>query len=91
MLMTSLLNQRRRCGYRQSQKTSPSSASRCRVTAASLAFTAHDGRILLADASRGQWRSSELKASGTTRAVCFSHDSTKLTPQAATRASTSGI
>ena len=45
---------------------------------ASLAFTAHDGRILLADASRGQWRSSELKASGTTRAVCFSHDSTKL-------------
>ena len=45
---------------------------------ASLAFTAHDGRILVADASRGQWRSSELKASGTTRAVCFSHDSTKL-------------
>jgi len=45
---------------------------------ASLAFTAHDGRILLADAARGQWRSSELKASGTTRAVCFSHDSSKL-------------
>ena len=44
----------------------------------SLAFTAHDGRILLADAARGQWRSSELKASGTTRAVCFSRDSTKL-------------
>ena len=44
----------------------------------SIAFTAHDGRILLADAARGQWRSSELKASGTTRAVCFSHDSTKL-------------
>ena len=44
----------------------------------SMAFTAHDGRILLADAARGQWRSSELKASGTTRAVCFSHDSTKL-------------
>ena len=61
------------------------------VTAASLAFTAHDGRILLADASRGQWRSSELKASGTTRAVCFSHDGTSSTPQEATRASTSGI
>jgi U3 small nucleolar RNA-associated protein 18 len=45
---------------------------------AALAFTGHDGRILLADASRGQWRSAEMKCSGTARAVCFSADGAKL-------------
>jgi U3 small nucleolar RNA-associated protein 18 len=39
-----------------------------------LAFPAHDGRVLLCDARRGSWRPDELKMSGTARAACFGGD-----------------